>query len=292
MSQNVVNSYRFVAVGNLEGIAFCGNDTTGERTDTSETYDGVSWTSTSNVPDAIGAFSGSGNANSALCINGSTDDDGHTNDVYVWDGTSWGSDTSTSSATREATGGGNSSGGMRIAGQTSGIAYLNDSEEFNGTTWTSGGTYILNVRNLAGGGITDSAQIAFFGLSGGVTTNKTGTYDGTSFTEENPLPFSTQGVSGDSLPDISEAMTSGSRSGVIFSATWDGTNWTDESSALTVSLNKPLILYVSSTEVYVWGGDSGSGSLDTGLIWDGSSFATATGTLNTARDGSQGGINE
>lgn len=287
MSEFIINTYVFAVAGGGDGIAFMGIDADG-ATDVVQTYDKTTWTTVNSLPASRENGSANGDSNSALSINGQIEGDGYTNDVLEYDGTNWSSVNSSITETRNNMGGGNGSGGMRVAGEADGTNFLNSSETFDGTNWASSYNIATSaVREGAGGGVTDSAQMIFGGNENAGDSDKTNTFDGSGWTEENDLPYVTDFSGGDSLPDLTEAMSYESKG----SATWDGSNWTDETSAQPDSRVAPVVFYVSSSEVYVWSGQISPNRLTDGLVWDGSSFATATGTMNTAQYHGHGGIN-
>jgi len=306
----LTNPYMVVAGGGgLEGLIWAGGNPSAEHEDKTESYDGTTWTDENDLPYTLNGCGGNGNSSDALLVNGSSypNNDcgtgagyGMTDNALTWNGTSWVAENTTAIATRESACGGNSTGGLRVTGNSCGGGannYLDSCEEYNGTSWSTAGTYPETIRACKGGGIGDSAGLCFVGnmSSSPWVSAQCCSYDGTSWNTENSVPYSCRSASGDALPDASEACEFGGYSDVTLDRDQAGTyisgSWTDRS-PLPADRGGAVSLYVSTTEMYVWGGNAPSGvSYTDGLLWDDATFSTATGDLNNNHLNGIGGIN-
>ena len=124
MSNEIINSYRFVSAGGDEGILFCGSTPSG-RTDVTETYDFTSFTTVTANPQPTSDLGGGGGSGDALSIAGSTANTntcgngagyGYNNQCYNYQRDAWTTVNNTVYCKRGNMGGGTSVSGLSFGG--------------------------------------------------------------------------------------------------------------------------------------------------------------------------------
>ena len=146
------------------------------RQDTTETYDGSSWTEVGDLNTARQNTTGCGTTTSALCFGGSTGSDVTIAESY--DGTSWTEVGDLTTARKYLKGAGTNTAALCIGGQPNVAA----TETWNGTSWTE--VADLNTgRQSMGVAIQGTNTSTLVNGGASPTTNKTELWDGTSWTE-------------------------------------------------------------------------------------------------------------
>ena len=123
-----------------------GGSTTGNAgqgaLNTSESYDGTSWTTSPNINTARSGFAGSFGTQASMVIAGGRENvpspGARLNTTEVWNGSSWTTSPATISSTiSETTGGAGTSGSGLIAGGFDGTNYLNTTQKFTSGTFAT-----------------------------------------------------------------------------------------------------------------------------------------------------------
>jgi len=139
---------------------------------TTEEYDGSSWSSANTVPTALYATHACGTQTAGLGVGGYN----MSTTCQEYDGTSWTAGGALSTGTH-----GNTASGIQTAAlKTGGASYNTTTEEYNGTSWSGGGSsYGPNYG--AGAGTSSSASVFGGDISGGTYMNWSYYYDGQVF---------------------------------------------------------------------------------------------------------------
>lgn len=174
------------------------------------------------------------------------------------------------------------------------------SEAFDGTSWATGNSMNTAMSSSASSATTNGNAIIAYGETNAVTSgdNKCETFDGTSWASASNGSYSTRAAGqgcGDSTDPADDFFSFGGYSGAtpdpdrLFASNFQSGTWTDLSD-LPSNRTSPSCMYVSATEVYAWSGHDGANYQTDGIVWDGVSFATATGTCGE-HYGGVGGAN-
>jgi len=293
MTPNIFNPYRYAGAG-ADGLMTYGgrNALQDNGSDQCETYDLTTWSNQNVMTQRLNGFAGNGTPTDALAICGNNDtiSEGFWTGTILWDGTNWATSYSVSGyGRRNNYGGGQSSSGMTFAGTTGSGAstienYAKSSETFNGSSWSSGTDYTTNIREGNSGGKTSEDQIGMNGLTSGGLSAVCSRWDNVSWTSAGTVPYVNRNVGADSNDDCSEACSFGGYTNEEYAATLDDTTWTQEND-LDTPVNYPSVMYLDSSNMWAWGGIAAGGYDNGGQYLDGSggTWATATGSLNTAQ---------
>ena len=209
-----------VAVGGYTGTT---------TTNSTENYDGSSWTASTAYPASYLGIGGAGTQTAGLAFGGApTNPYPGQATTNKFDGTTWTSTGSLNTARLAIGGAGTQTAGLGFGGFPNGPASAsNATEEFDGSSWTTGNTMPTSVGGMAGWGTQTSA------LSGGGSTptffgspglNTTMIYDGTTW----------------STPSATLATTRGGLGGA----------GTDGNSGVAFGGKTPAPAYVGTTEEY------------------------------------------
>jgi hypothetical protein len=172
------------------GLLFCGHPAPGQTT---ETYDGTSFTEVADLSTGRRYVAGFGTQTAAVAAGGNTPP-GRTTVVEEWNGSSWGSNPNgIPTANMSIRGTGTSTAGLLFGGT------LGPGDNQAATTQTFDGTSFSEVSDLntgraaLGGAGTQTASLAYGGFSGAppITTHtNTESWDGSSWTNS-PTPLNT-----------------------------------------------------------------------------------------------------
>ena len=149
---------------------------------TTNEYNGSSWTGGGNMNSQRSQFSGLGTQTAAVAALGFLNTTTTTSNSEEYNGTAWSEGNNANNARRNTGAAGLETAGLVFGGGPP-AAPNNHSEEYNGTSWSEGNN--LNTARLmgsqTGAGIQTSA-LAFGGSADPPVTNATEKYDGTSWT--------------------------------------------------------------------------------------------------------------
>jgi len=167
------------------GLVFGGISTPPGNTNsinTTNEYDGSSWTGGGNMNNQRSQFSGLGTQTAAVAALGFLNTTTTTANSEEYNGSSWTAGNSANNARRNTGAAGIETAGLVFGGGPP-AAPNNHSEEYDGTSWSEGNN--LNTARLmgvqTGAGIQTDA-LAFGGSADPPVTNATENYDGTSWT--------------------------------------------------------------------------------------------------------------
>jgi len=218
---------------------------------TSETYNGTSWSSAPAMPGNLRNGGSWGVQTSAVAVGGSTSP-GETplgGTAYEFDGSSWSSGGSLITARRGNTGAGaSSSAGVTWGGGDPGD-YTN-TESYNGTSFTEAGDLNTARRNTAGNG-TQTDAIAAGGDPGSMDNVEL--WNGTSWSETTVLNTGRgfSGPSGGMGSSTAAIVVSGNPNNV---EEWDGTSWTETSDLATTRGSGHAVGYATTSTGMYFGG--------------------------------------
>jgi len=145
----------------------------------------------------------------------------------------------------------------------------------------------------------DNAMQAYGGTaSAPAGASNTQSFDGTSWTSEGAGSYATTSAGqgcGDSTDPRDDFYSFGGYDGGDpadrqFASNFSGGSWTNLS-PLPSNRTGVGCMYVDSTEIYAWNGHDGASYSQTGIVYDGVSFSTATGTTAIGHYGGVGGAN-
>jgi len=154
----------------------------------SEEYDGTSWSAGGTLATARSGPAGIGSQAAALAAGGNAG--GSTiSSSEEYNGTTWSSGGNLGTARQNAAGAGTQTAGLVSAG-SDGSFELSSSEEYDGTTWSAGGTLATARLGPAGAG-TQTAALVFGGLENSFLDNigSTEEYNGTTWSAGGNLNF-------------------------------------------------------------------------------------------------------
>jgi hypothetical protein len=157
----------------------------GSFVNSSELYNGSSWTATPSLNTARGQLAGFGIQTAAVACGG----DGVQTTTEEYNGSSWTTVTGMSTGRYEFGGSGIESAGLALQGdQGPSTPYGVTCEEYNGSSWTSGGSANTARRSNSGVGTQTATITAGGSISTGNTANVE-SYDGTSWSQVGSLNF-------------------------------------------------------------------------------------------------------
>jgi hypothetical protein len=223
------------AAGTLTaGLAFGGETPPGlpgAESNSTEEYDGTSWSPGGNLGTARFGFQyGSiGTQTSSLGAGGFVNATGYTSATEEYDGTSWSPGGSLNTARYETAGGGTQTAAFIAGGaKAPGTTITNETEKYDGSAWTTSGNLSTSRFSVAGTG-TQTAGLAIIGRtqnSPATFTNSTEEYNGSTWTAGGnfPSPGSALGSAGTQTDTI--AFGGGpSLSPRVRTFAYDGTSW-------------------------------------------------------------------
>jgi hypothetical protein len=291
----------------------CGGYTGTANVDTTQTYNGASWTTVPATINPARAFIGLAGTTTAAITFGSASGPG--NQVELYNGSSW-TETTEMNTARYAVGGSGTSTAAMFFGGTPSLKANN--ELWNGSSWSEENDLNTARKQLAGTGGVYTQALA---ISGYTTTNvaSTESFDGTSWTEVADVAIARRSLSG--------GTSSPNGASIVFAGYGDShqpagsatEEWT--APADFVQLQQGQLFFNSTTNTFKetitdiagtsWSaggsmntarrGQRGAGSITAGLVfgggsppplvltesYDGTTF-TAVNTLNSAKNNGAG----
>ena len=247
-----------------------GSPTVTTSVDTSETYDGTSWTETNDLTTAVYANAAFGTTTAGVSCGGRNAANTYQDRTEEYDGTCWATAPGTlNNAKAVIKGCGTQTAGLLAGGVPTPIN--RDTEIYNGTTWTLVPGTLTTGRNGSANVGTTTAALSFAGVppdTGGSFTEK---YDGTSWTAVNGLntPRGEQAGWGTQTAAMIAAGQSGPGEPRVGNVEqWDGTCWSEVADVATPRKAYP--------------GAGTSGTTAAGVIWGGADTPTSNiGTTAT-----------
>jgi hypothetical protein len=219
-----LNSARYRMMGGAgtltAGLAVGGaNNDPSPTTNDVESYNGTSWTTSTNFPIDAADIGMTGTATASLAIGGNGPN--NTDGVYNFNGSSWTSTTSLPSAGARIKAIGTQTAALAATGEAPpSQTPTNRTLEFDGTTWTTGGNYPISTNN----GGCSGTQTAGFGFGGNTPPQVVAAYyNGTSWTAVSSLNTAKT----ESMFSGSGTQTSSMIARTTTTEAWDGTSWTE-----------------------------------------------------------------
>jgi len=195
-------------------------------TNTNESYDGSSWTTQTNTPQAKTMANSGGNNTYSLGMGGDTNSGGNwgtspQTTSHSWNGSSWTTENSLPTAINQSMGGWGSATAIIFTGTYSAITA---NQTWNGSSWSGATAYPSGVRGGAGDG-SDTAAIGSGGYNNSSYLVGSNTWDGTSWSSIANMP---SGVSSEDegfcgTPDNFIRTFPPDDTAVIY--VFDGTSW-------------------------------------------------------------------
>jgi len=159
---------------------------------------------------------------------------------------------------------------------------------------------VTGTSTGAGASTTDGNAMQAYGQTSASPqgTDTTQSYDGASWSSEGTGSYSTRASNqgcGDSSDPRDDFYAFGGYDPAdtadrLFASNFQSGTWTNIT-PLPSDRTSPACMYVSATEIYAFGGHDGSSYMNDGIMYDGSSFSSATGTTNVSHYGAMGGAN-
>lgn len=203
-------------------LAFSGATNFG-YTDSTESFDGSSWSFTGNMALARFALGGIGIQSAALAFGG-VGGSGFTNSVEAYNGSSWSSAASMASVRYAPAGSGLQNAALAFGGEgSSGI--LSSSESYDGSSWSSAPSMNTAKYGMAGIG-TQNAAVSIGGGTNSGYSNITETYDGSSWSISGSLSVARERLAGAGLQNAGLAFGGDAPSGkTSLTETFNGSSW-------------------------------------------------------------------
>ena len=196
-----------------------------------ESWNGSSWTETTDIPTATYAHGGTGTSSTAaLIFGGQTPGSPATNATYEWDGSSWTSGGNLNSPQRYRRGAGSQTAGLAAAGNGGSPPLTAETEQYNGSSWTEVGDMnsARTAGSMGGGASPYTAAIYFGGYTVPDKGALTESWDGSSWTEVGDLNTARQYVCGSGTSTDGLAFGGGVIPPITTNTeAWDGSSWTE-----------------------------------------------------------------
>ena len=275
------------------GFIFGGNSNTDASEVDAATFDGTSWTQTSDMTTGRQELAGaSGGSTTASLAFGGELQPGNTAATEEWHSQlatitagAWSSGGNLTVGRESIRGGGLSQNAAWVAGGEAPGATVNSSEEYNGTAWTEGNN--LNTARRAGG--TGGSQTAALYTGGNtapggtpVTANSE-EYNGTSWTEGNNLNTA-RGEDGNAGVQTSSLSVGGSADGgtnaLNNSESYNGTSYSNETVFPTTGYGVVGTGTAETAALFAAGQGPYPGTNPTVRTWDGSSWTVISQDLS------------
>ena len=191
-----------------------------------EIYNGTSWSSGNTLNTARRSFRGAGEGETAGRVMGGVIGPPYTNVHEEYDGTSWTTTTALPANRGVHSATGTTAASLVFGGYNPATGIYGDTLEWSGS-WTTGGTLNTARYHTAGFGSPTSAVMTT-GQEPSLS-NKTEEYDGTSWTVSNIYPASLEGVVAFGT-QIDGVASGGQPPYQSLAAVYDGTSWTTTTS--------------------------------------------------------------
>ncbi len=278
-------------------LGFGGNTTApGAATNVSESYNGTTWTNTSNMNTSRRQLAGAGTQTSSLAFGGnaSLPNANNTTATETYNGSSWTSVNSMNTARRLLAGCGTQTSALGFGGYITAISA--STEKWNGTSWTSSPTGLATARTSLAGAGSQTAALAF----GGYTTAASAATE--AWTQSVTVPVAGSWSSGGALPaskfiatgfgSQTAAIIAGGDSGgsIVGTAfTYNGTSWSPSPSLNTSRSGLMSSTNAPQTAGVVFGGYTTYPNMLTATeLWNGTAWTNNPTGLNTARQNGGG----
>ena len=209
--------------------------------DSTESYDGSTWTEVNNLNAATGGLQGMGTATAAIETGGGGGSLPYIAATELWDGTSWTETGHNTNAGRETFASGGSSTAAMIFGGVIGtpvtppMYYIQNTEIYNGTTWTEVNNLLVGRQQLQGSTQgTTTAMLAIAGeLESGSPRQSVAVehWDGTCWTEGNDVTNdrTNGGAAGTSTNALRFGGSPVPGGDGVKTEAWNGTSWSEVS---------------------------------------------------------------
>ena len=216
--------------------AFCvaGTSPPPATTDSVESYDGSSWTETTDINTARKELKGFGVTTAGVVAGGRPE--GTHSLTESWNGTAWTEVGDLTTARRKMGVGG-------VSPSTAGIVFggaepaTATTETWNGTAWTDVGD-LGTARYVLGGAGTSTAALAMGGFTGPAASADSEEWNGTAWTELNNLPFALYNFAGAGTQTSAIAaggVGTGQTPATASTTTYDGTDWSTQADMNTTA---------------------------------------------------------
>jgi|TARA_E500000318_G_scaffold105029_1_gene111536 hypothetical protein len=190
-----------------------------------ESYNGTSWTETTDIPTANSDNGCTGTATAGINVGGVYDQP-QNNQAYTWNGSAWTEVTDYPTGSARMCGAGTQTACIYKGGQGTPAApgYRNECYTWNGSAWAEAGDYPQISSN---GGIAGSTTAAIAaGGYGGSPQDGSNTYDGTSWTATTPLNAAKDEI-GYSHQGTQTAAIFAAQGSTTVAEQWNGTSWSE-----------------------------------------------------------------
>jgi len=255
---------QYAGLGIVTAAMVCGGaDDPAGFTSNTETYDGTTWTETTNLPITMGHQGSAGTEAAGLVIGGFSSPPGVLrNTCLTWNGSAYGASPSLGTAIKQGGSCGTQTAALYNGGEQP--ALTAQTEEFNGVTWSAGGAMVSARNNNRDFGVQTDAVTVGGSVGGAPAVWLAETYNGTGWTVGNLLNTGREGVgnpgggtastaglvAGGSVPGPGEAAAG------IAAEKYNGSTWTTITS-LSNRRSTPGGTVSPSTSYMVQGGTPG-----------------------------------
>ena len=233
-SSNNLNTARSTFSGcgiQTNGMVFAGDEP--PRSDSTETYDGSSWTTVADLNTAMAQRMGDGTTTAGLCFGGGPPE---TDDSEEYNGTSWTEGDNLNTARRKGAAFGIQTACVCAGGMTP--PKVASVEEYNGSSWTEVTDIPTATNGLDGAGILTDG-IVFAGGGTGVGGDEAYDYDGTNWTTAGVMNDARTELTGWGLTGatgVAAGGTDGPTAGLQVEL-YNGTAWSEETDLLVSRLS-------------------------------------------------------
>ena len=158
-----------------------GGEVLGSKSNSTEEYNGTSWTAGGNLASGRTAATGFGLQTASLLAGGSIPP--YTDITEEYNGSTWTAGGNLPAVRMYLAGCGTQTAGLAFGGYSPpGFTYTSVTDEYNGTAWTAGGS-LNTTKESPGGAGTQTAALAFGGYNPvGASLTETESYDGSTWT--------------------------------------------------------------------------------------------------------------
>jgi hypothetical protein len=277
---NTGRSYLAGAGSNTAGIVF-GGTVPGGRTADTETYNGTTWTETSNLVQSRDRLMSCGQVNTAVLgfggyISGPV---GKTNLTELWNGSAW-TEVGDMQANKAAAGAAGTSTSGVVAGGSPNGAPTVDSESWNGSSWSEVANLNTARTNLAAAGESNTSALMIGGTPGSDPFFAGAeSWNGTAWTEVADLNAARRALmaSGTSTLALAWGGRTPPNTVVASNESWNGTAWTEVADLSTVMQEGTGSSITTNTSAFSTGG---SPAVTATEIWDDPVYTIKTVTVS------------
>lgn len=257
--------------GQTDALSFGGGSASGSDRNTTEKYDGISWSAVANMNTSRNMVEGCGVENASMSCGGA---DWNVvqfeplNTTEEYDSVSWSASNNLNTARYTHAAAGLQSAAVAVGGFTGNqfTGSTATSEEYNGSTWAAGND--ANKTRVYTSAFGKQNSSVLIGGDGTGTSNESEEYDGISWSNAHDLNYGTIYCASTEFfstnyTGMTFCGTAGGGAAQGFEGTacqgYDGTSWTDLSSTLTGRLNAGGC---GMSTALSFGGSTGSTTLD------------------------------